>query len=723
MPNDNTSVKPFVKVGEQLGYTGSLKDKGLWPPRLHDRKDNPGHDDKPVTTPFLVIPSGPTDNGARPKPDSLVFHSASVWIEDVHAPGIIVAVPVAGNEYLVKCRIINLGATGSYGGLADFYVNTPATFNANAGTNNPLPALGHTGFSVLQGQMVTIACPHTWKPVSQADLQNSIVVHAYDLFADIITSRYDARNDRHVGRHDFTSDFYVRDWTDSAVLHDVGTEPSVNAVFYHTSDIWNRRTNNPGAFVNDQPQNENPQAGIGAAGDNFVFARISRNNDSTRETVFAHFMFAEFGTGSPYVNCSSAPDPSVVFNPGETTKVISFQWNLHPTSSTHLCLAVQIYTDADPYLAPGLLGYTPGWPTTDMMVINDNNKAQRNMSVWDGTLDAAFIQYAMVFNAATFVRNINLNISCKKLTSSKLLNARISTVGSQDSQPLSINNQVILNTMLPGERRWVAISGDGFKAKKGEILSLFFNETEKDKIVNGFSLNFRLATTASFYTTTMNAQTAIFYRMAEGMKIKSAREGLQLCMKLTEINNVKQYLKSLPDLLKLLQLSLNEFSDVNSGIKDVFGIEEIFRILNTSLPDMKVTKVLGVHNQLLQKIDAWQTMALKNRGDEAVILFTVRLQKDVYSNKKLLASQRFGHLLKISDKFIRTYSGNAQDYILLVRESLEEFKMTIDLLGTNSGIILSRFQLLAESLKQKDAAQVQKAHLDFLNSVLLVFTR
>jgi hypothetical protein len=277
--------------------------------------------------------------------------------------------------------------------------------------------------------------------------------------------------------------------------------------------------------------------------------------------------------------------------------------------------------------------------------------------------------------------------------------------------------------MLPGERRWVAISGDGFKAKKGEILSLFFNETEKDKIVNGFSLNFRLATTASFYTTTMNAQTALFYRMAEGMKIKSAREGLQLCMKLTEVNNVKQYLKSLPDLLKLLQLSLNEFSDVNSGIKDVFGIEEIFRILNTSLPDMKVTKVLGVHNQLLQKIDAWQTMALKNRGDEAVILFTVRLQKDLYNNRKLLASQRFGHLLKVSDKFIRTYSGNTQDYILLVQELLEEFKMTIDLLGTNSGIILSRFQLLTESLKQKDAAQLQKAHLDFLNSVLLVFTR
>ena len=54
------------------------------------------------------------------------------------------------------------------------------------------------------------------------------------------------------------SDYYVRDWTDTATVHDNGLEPSTNPVFYASSDVWNQRTNAAPTFVNDQPAEPGP---------------------------------------------------------------------------------------------------------------------------------------------------------------------------------------------------------------------------------------------------------------------------------------------------------------------------------------------------------------------------------------------------------------------------------------------------------------------------------
>ena len=716
MPNDRNPVKPFVKAGEQLGYVAVLKKKGLWPPRLHNPKDNNNHDRRAVT-PYLVIPAFPGDNGARPAPDSLVFHNRGVWLEDAAMPGVPVDFPQLGKEFLVKCRIVNLGATGSYGGLADFYFNKPATFTADAASNIALPALGHTGFSVLQGQMVVVTCPHKWKPTSAADLAGSFVVHAFDPFTDMINARYDARHDRHVGRHDFSSDFYVRDWTDSAALHDQGQEPSSNPVFYHTSDIWNRRSDTPGPFVNDQPENQNPQAGAGSAGDNWVFARVSRNSAQTEEKVFAHFLFAEFGTGSPYQDCSSDPDPSVVFLVGETSKTLSLKWHLHPSSSTHLCLGVQVYSEADPYLTPGLLGYTPGWPT-DMMVVSDNNKAQRNMAVWDGTPDAAIELHAMIFNAATFVRNMQLDIRMSSDSAAKLLNARISTAGAPEMKAFQANTLHTLSNMLPGERRWVTLSADGINAKEGEVLTVYFNELENKTILNGYALEIRPTTTDAFYAATLRTQADVFYRLAEGFGIKKAGEGAALSRKLAERHELKDYLRGLPQMLEMLRGSFNAFSEQQGGAKDVFQSESLFRLLSEPSRNGNVNKILGVHNRLLRKLDAWLSMAQMSKGDLGSILFTVRLQHDLFSRPVFRSSPEFAGLIKMSDDFIARFRGDVANYVPMVRELMGVFKLSLTQARNRTTVVVSRLEALRGALESNNAAYVQKAHLDFLNALL-----
>ena len=187
-------------------------------------------------------------------------------------------------------------------------------------------------------------------------------------------------------------DFYVRDWTDSATSGDTGLEPSTHAVFYATSDVWNRRGTLPGSFPNDQPSNENAGNGAGNIGDNWAFARIRRNAaGSASTTVTAHFLVSKLGTGSNYVDAGTMdpdvtfadPDPTLVFSAADLGPLITppYPWHLAAVSSTHLCLAVEISTPADPIVAPSLLGRAPGWPTTDLAVINDNNKAQRNMGL------------------------------------------------------------------------------------------------------------------------------------------------------------------------------------------------------------------------------------------------------------------------------------------------------------------------------------------------------
>ena len=63
------------------------------------------------------------------------------------------------------------------------------------------------------------------------------------------------------------------------------------------------------------------------------------------------FLVAEFGTGSPY---GSVATTTVNFAVGEFTKIATAPWTLGPTSSTHLCLGVQISTPIDPFVVPGL---------------------------------------------------------------------------------------------------------------------------------------------------------------------------------------------------------------------------------------------------------------------------------------------------------------------------------------------------------------------------------
>jgi hypothetical protein len=193
-----------VPAGARLPFADELARANAWPPT----KIRPRHRDGPPATPYLVVPADVNDAGARPLPGNEALHSAG--IEFVTAAGSTVQIPKAGEEYSLRATIRNLGAAPSYAGVAEFALAYPSAIEAAAAGAGALPPHGIEGFVVQSDSFVPVTCRRTWKPLTSADAELSVVVQAYDLLLDPILRRFDARSDRHVGRRDSLPDFAGR---------------------------------------------------------------------------------------------------------------------------------------------------------------------------------------------------------------------------------------------------------------------------------------------------------------------------------------------------------------------------------------------------------------------------------------------------------------------------------------------------------------------------------
>jgi hypothetical protein len=480
------------------------------------------------------------------------------------------------------------------------------------------------------------------------------------------------------------SDFYVRDWTDNPTSGDTGLEPSTHPVFYATSDVWNRRSNAPGAFnANDQPVNENPQNGTGPAGDNFAFARIRRNAPGSAETVTAHFLTSEFGTGSNYVNAGTAADPTVGFAAADLVKTMAngYPWHLDPTASTHFCLAVEISTSSDPIVAPSLLGRAPGWPTTDLMVINDNNKVQRNMGVYPASGTGRFSFFGIVHNAATFRRNVELRLEVSREAQRTLLRPRFEAIGGgNENRSFRTGDVITLAGMQPGENRWVGLTFQVREGREGEPLPVFLHEVVDGKTVNGFGIAARPGPLSDLIRENVELHASVFSRMAS-FGIGAAREEAELARRQLGDGRVRE-----GAYVEFLRRADAASAPVNSlatsvNVRDPFGVRALLRSLVRAAQSASPAPTLAAtHASLLHRLDAFITMLQKNRGDAADIAQTVAWQADLYSQvPQLQALNAAGRLVQRSREFVEAYgvrNATNADYPPLLRSLLGAFRET-----------------------------------------------
>src|SRR4051794_5506496 len=390
------------------------------------------------------------------------------------------------------------------------------------------------------------------------------------------------------------ADYYVRDWTDSAASHDTGLEPSTNPVFYVTSDVWNQRTNATPTFVNDQPQNQDPQNDA----TNVAFCRVSRNLTGLAESVNVEFLVAEFGTGSPYV---SVANTTVAFAAGDSSQIASTPWTLAPTSSTHLCLAVQVSTISDPFVAPGLNGKTPGWPTTDLVVINDNNKAQRNMSVHYGLAGTGSIHYGLIRNASKKGRDFVL-----QMTGGEQPVLRKATVRMQGGEAVSFKAgaSVTLAGMKPGERRWVALDLTSFAGKVGTSLPVDFREVVDGKVVNAFRINITSAAPARAWLELVGFMAFTFRRLDASFKIKEGAAVAKAARTLAKkkaltATEVTKFLLAQQEAMSSAVERFLARADADAGLDISLSRDAVF----AAVSDGKAADVFGATTTLLNKLD------------------------------------------------------------------------------------------------------------------------
>lgn len=513
------------------------------------------------------------------------------------------------------------------------------------------------------------------------------------------------------------ADFYVRDWTDSATSGDNGVEPSTHPVFYATSDVWNRRKkNDPGGFnANDQPINEYPKMGPGNSGRNFGFARIRRNAGGSAATVNAHFLVSPFGTGSVYQNAGTDPDLALAFAAGDLVKTpkSGYEWHLGSTMTDHVCFAVEITAPGDPVASPTLLGHAPGWPTTDLMVLNDNNKAQRNMYPPPSSGSGADSSFALIRNAATFTRDVVLEYHVDPAVHKRLGRIGIGVVGERGVKR-SREGRLSLAAMAPGERRWVAVTTQARTGDGRTPLPILFYELVGNTAVNGFGIAPVPSSPAVAIRWNMELHMFRFGRLAAAFDVSEAKRQSAGARKLVNQRSITPagYLRFLREHLEGVRDCIDSL--VSQAGKDPFALAATVKKLGDSVAKKSSQQALPAHATLLNALDAFQTMLQLEEGDPASVLHNVEWQRELYTRVNQLAELPAAKaIIKASEDFEHGYEARSfgwEEFPRHIKRVLPSLRKTAEARPR------LRLREPLETLERNldSVAAAQRAHREFL---------
>jgi hypothetical protein len=508
-------------------------------------------------------------------------------------------------------------------------------------------------------------------------------------------------------------DFYVRDWTDSPNEHDIGLEPSTDPVFFDTSDVWNQRTNVAGGFgADDRPNSQDPQ--VASMGNNFAFARVHRKQAGAPQTVMLHFLKSEFGMGSNFEDANTASDPALSFAAADQVKTLisGYEWTLNTSSSAHVCLAVEIATPDDPVVQPSLLGRAPGWPATDLSVIYDNNKAQRNLGVFGVSGDGSSVTYwAVVHNAADFRRDVVLRIQPDGPFLQYFREAQIVAAGGPFKRD---GARIILPRMAPCENRWVGLMVPASRAlDEGVRVSVNFAEVVNNLDVNGFAIALERVPVEVGGAEGLRILGINLHRLGAIQKIKEAVEKSRNLLGVAEGGRVEpaSYVEAIKSVFEPYRIWV--MSSPGPGASDPFNLAARFDALRDALDSGDVEHICPRQADLDHAVDAYLTYTQKHLGDTADIAQTMRWQLHlVRSIPALRRIEGIRELADLSGEFDRGFSSRTlrvDDYPRYLERSLPVLRRIDERCGLGQRETLRQIE---HSLR--DARRLQKLHASFL---------
>jgi hypothetical protein len=474
-------------------------------------------------------------------------------------------------------------------------------------------------------------------------------------------------------------DFYVRDWNTTTTDHDNGQEPSSNSVFWGSSDVWNRATSSPGTpNASGWYPTDAMQAGVGAAGDNWAFARVRRNATGSTANVSLHFLISPFGTGSNFQDAGVDPDPVLAFSAAQQEQVMTtgYHWHQDPTASTHACIAVQISTANDPYIAPGLAGTAPGWPS-GVAIVEDNNKAQRNLEVAHNLADQLDIAYAVVHNGATRARDIVLRMAAED----GLRDAQVLVAGAP-AVPLRKGSTLTLRGVEPGESRWVGVQ---YRVPAGRDVPISFDELDRGRVVNGFTIIAHPIGLDEAIANNLREHAHVFTRLTAAFGVQPGAQTAVAAAKLLAAKPQAQgYLAFLKEHTRVMAAAV---AATPRGAADPFEVTKAVDALTATAGRGDTAAVVAEHTVVLRKLDALATEIQLRAGNPADIAQMVRWQIELYQDRPALRRLRCQRkLIEDSLEFVNQPRGSrdrAGSYPALLQALRPCFTEAVAALGAN----------------------------------------
>lgn len=415
---------------------------------------------------------------------------------------------------------------------------------------------------------------------------------------------------------DLPSDFFVRDWTNSANDHDTGVEPSTNSVFYETSDVWNQDTNVAEPLVNDWVLGDAPVR----SGANFAFARISRrapaSSTSAPLTVTVEFMSADFGLSAPFAVIGTQ---TVNMNASDTTKITpGLSWNVAPTASTHLCLAVQISAPGDDYIHPTLAGGAPG--PSDPRILADNKKAQRNLQTTVGTGGAGGESFAVIHNIEKAARDMMIDYAVEPSSQGSIEGGSIVIVGRQPQNiPLQKSGRIVLKGMAPGEDRSLGLRFGKVTSPLGSLAIVRFTEVVNDRPVNGFSLAYKRAGNAEVARALLQEEADVLARLAAITAEANAKAKAEESARVVKAAPKQLDVAKLREVAKGHQQVLRQTIQTHLALTpaaDPFGVHEALDKLDQQLASTSPANeeaLLAAHQAAIQRLEAYLTFTQRQK--------------------------------------------------------------------------------------------------------------
>jgi hypothetical protein len=400
------------------------------------------------------------------------------------------------------------------------------------------------------------------------------------------------------------SDFYVRDWNATATVFDNGQQPSTQANFWSTSDVWNQSVNVPGAPGPDGSVLGDPPSRTGS---NFLFARVSRRaaamSTAPPTSVTANFLFGDFGLGAAFVPIGSE---TVNFAAADMANITPpHSWSVPSGASLHLCIAVELNgPDGDTLASPSVAGTAPG--PADPLIIIDNNKAQRNLQDTIGTEGGTEL-IAVIRNSERIARPMRLRIMLPPDTRAKGV---VDVIGGQ-SVELANNGAIFVGELKPGEARWVRFRITSLAGiDKPTPVSVF--EDSKDRPSNGFTVLLHRRRFEEVAQRNMLAFASVLTRLAQlennGVAKELAATTVDASRRLNKDSYAEYFKAYRPRIKEIVDTHIRSTSRT-----DPFGLASALDDLAKALDGKNMDAVTLAQIEIAERLDAHLSMLVRQR--------------------------------------------------------------------------------------------------------------